>query len=216
MCLSLAKMVPLAGLQDHTCTKTIHSIHQMCQALAKMVPLVRLQDHTCTKTIHSMHQMCLAMAKKNGTTGRAPRPHVYQDHTQYASDVSGYGKKWYHWQGFMMTHVPRPYTIYIRCVWLWQKIPLAGLQGDMCTKTIHNVCLMCLAMAKNTTDRAPRPQVYTIPYTIYVMCLAMAKNTTNRAPRPQVYTIPYTMYIRCFWLWQNIPLAGRAPRPQQA
>ena len=128
MCLSLAKMVPLAGLQDHTCTKTIHSIHQMCQALAKMVPLVGLQDHTCTKTIHSMHQMCLAMAKKNGTTGRAPRPHVYQDHTQYASDVSGYGKK---------------------------MVPLAGLQDDTCTKTIYSMHQMCLAMAKNgTTGRA--------------------------------------------------------------
>ena len=104
-------------------------ICQMCLALAKMVPLAGLQDDTCPKTIHSIRQMCLAMAKY--TTGRAPRRHMYQDHTQYASDVCGYGTK---------------------------MIPLAGRQDHRCTKTLHNIHQMCLAIPLVGRQDHSRPE----------------------------------------------------------
>ena len=144
---------------------------------------------------------------KNYTTDRAPRRHVYQDHTQYTSNVSGYGKI-YHWQGSKTTCVPRLYIIYVKCVWLWQKIPLAGLQDHRCTKTIHSMCQVCLALAKYTTDRAPRPHMYQ-DHTQYTSAVSgcgkidhWQGSKTTHVPRP------YPIYVSCVWLWHNRPLAG--------
>ena len=81
-------MIPLAGLQDHTCTKTIHSIHQMCLAVAKYTT-GRGSKTTHVPRPYTICVRCVWLWHKN-TTGRAPRPHMYQDPTQYASDVSSY------------------------------------------------------------------------------------------------------------------------------